>query len=785
MIRHFRSGVIRTLLLTLSAAFLTVPTALAGAEVASLSRTERLQLWSSSMKLVERVKPDATNNSLLPVNETVQSDPRVPTWLKDYRDELANHEKWRDRDFKKYVEQGKAHLEEHEIVEALIVANRALSNATDKDAFLVSDWIKRLTDEAVAKANGFRTEGEWRKAYEIFYNVSALHEDNREFKKSRKNCLTYARLDAVYTEDGKWAERLEDIVPRNATDALDRIDKYYVEKADFQKITASGFEHLLLLCDSKVMRKTFAGLANDELREEFRARLNARLSRIRRAKHFTVNDAKQHLRRGALKINAQTVDLPQALIIYEFMSGALDPLDEFSSMIWPVEYREFDKHTRGDFVGVGISITGGGIRPINVLSPLEGTPAFRAGVRAGDKITHVDGVSLEGVSLTKAVQMITGPIDTIVTLTILRESESHSMDLPLKRAKIEIASVKGVKRHPKDPERWDYLLDPDFGIGYVRITSFQDNTARQLRSAIEQALSEGAKGLILDLRFNPGGLLKSAVEVTRLFQKRGEKVVSTRGLAERPWSPPDADEDGPFTSLPLIVLANQYSASASEIVSGALEDNDRAIVVGERTFGKFSVQKLMELGGSSAHLKLTTARYYLPLGRSLHHEEGATEWGVAPDFAVKVVPKEIARIRIMQQSNDVLEREDEKNDDDVDNVAEADKQADVPDTKAAGTENAKTLTKNDGQKEEITDPAAGDSDTDTADLDADTTASSDDQDADEEELHLEPDPNEVPDIDLQLDTARLLMRLHLLGESTLQLAESKAAAQKRKNVQRP
>ncbi len=783
MIRHFRSCFIRTLLLTLSATLPTTSTAFAGDEVASLSRNERLQLWSSSIKLVEQIKPGVADESSLPVDETVQSDPRVATWLKDYRDELAKHEEWREHDFKTYVEQGKAHLEKHEIVEALIVANRALSNATDKDTFLASDWVKRLTDEAVAKANGFRSEGEWRKAYEIFYNVAALHENNKEYKKARKDCLTYARLDAVYTEDGKWAERLEDIVPRNATDALDRIDKYYVEKADFQKITASGFEHLLLLCDSKVMHKTFSGLADDELREEFRARLKARLSRIRRAKHFTVNDAKQHFRRGALKINAQTVNLPQSLIIYEFMSGALDPLDDFSSMIWPVEFREFDKHTRGDFVGVGISITGGGVRPISVQSPLEGTPAFRAGVRAGDKITHVNGVSLEGVSLTKAVQMITGPIDTEVTLTILRESEGRTMDLHLKRAKIEIASVKGVKRHPDDPERWDYILDRDFGIGYVRITSFQDNTARQLRSAIDEALDEGAKGLILDLRFNPGGLLKSAVEVTRLFQKRDEKVVSTRGLAERPWSPPSADQDGPFTSLPLIVLANQYSASASEIVSGALEDNNRAIVVGERTFGKFSVQKLMELGGSSAHLKLTTARYYLPLGRSLHHEEGATEWGVAPDVAIKLVPKEIARIRIMQQSNDVLLRAGEK---DADELAKAEEdKAETSDTNAAESEDGETLAKTDDKAKQDADTDAENPDADAVELDADTVAEADGEDDEEEELHLADDPNEVPDVDLQLDTASLLMRLHLLGESTLQLAESKDAQRSRNRIQRP
>jgi len=195
------------------------------------------------------------------------------------------------------------------------------------------------------------------------------------------------------------------------------------------------------------------------------------------------------------------------------------------------------------------------------------------------------------------------------------------------------------------------------------------------------------------------------------------------------------------------------------------------------------VQKLMELGGSSAHLKLTTARYYLPLGRSLHHEEGATEWGVALDVAIKLVPKEIARIRIMQQSNDVLLRAGEK---DADELAKAEEdKAETSDTNAAESEDGETLAKTDDKAKQDADTDAENPDADAVELDADTVAEADGEDDEEEELHLADDPNEVPDVDLQLDTASLLMRLHLLGESTLQLAESKDAQRSRNRIQRP
>jgi len=344
--------------------------------------------------------------------------------------------------------------------------------------------------------------------------------------------------------------------------------------------------------------------------------------------------------------------------------------------------------------------------------------------------------------------MITGPIGTEVTLTIFRPSEDRSIEHTLKRALVKIVSVKGITRKPDDPENWDYIIDDVLGVAYVRMGSFQENTVDQLRQAIDEAVADGGRGLILDLRFNPGGLLKSAVEVSQLFLEAGKNVVSTRGLPGREdeWFAPQASSDGPYTNIPMIVLVNEYSASASEIVSGALRDHNRAVVLGERTFGKFSVQKLMRLSrGSETHLKLTTARYYLPSGQSLHHEEGAVEWGVTPAVEVALVPKEIRRVGSIRRNRDVL----------------------VAPGAAKSDEAAAQKPTDDEDKVE---PAAPDEDV-PLDEGADDEAEDEDEDEDDEDkLDLEPDPNELPDVDVQLDTAVLLMRLHLIGETTLRLA---------------
>jgi carboxyl-terminal processing protease len=267
-------------------------------------------------------------------------------------------------------------------------------------------------------------------------------------------------------------------------------------------------------------------------------------------------------------------------------------------------------------------------------------------------ITHINGKRAKGITLTQAVNTITGPPGTTVNLTI-RSTDGTSKDYAIKRETIKVASIKGYHHHPGGG--WDYLIDPDNKIAYVRLTNFTKTTGDELDKAAEELKAAGAKGVILDLRYNPGGLLTAATEVSDKFLKDGV-IVSTHADRETPNSPTvaTAKDDHDELEQPMVVLVNQYSASASEIVSGCLKDHHRALVVGERTFGKGSVQMLFPLENRKAYLKLTTSHYYLPSGRCLHREENSTEWGVDPDVKVEMTPEQMRTAIDARQELDII-----------------------------------------------------------------------------------------------------------------------------------
>jgi len=289
-------------------------------------------------------------------------------------------------------------------------------------------------------------------------------------------------------------------------------------------------------------------------------------------------------------------------------------------------------------------------RDIVVVQPLPDTPASRAGVRPGDVIAKINGKTAKGLTPDGAVKVITGPTGTTVTLT-MRSLNGSVKDYVLRREVIKVASVKGCT--PKPDGDWNYMLDSGERIGYVRLTGFSKSTGEDLGRALEELKSQQARAIILDLRDNPGGLLETAKKVVNEFIDHGV-IVSTH--ADRPTSNPpselDADAQDLLTTVPLLVLVNQYSASASEIVSGALKDWHRGLIVGQRTFGKGSVQMLFPLDSKrDAYLKLTTSHYYLPSGRCIHREENSTTWGVDPDVTIEMTPQQMsdknyARLRL-------------------------------------------------------------------------------------------------------------------------------------------
>jgi carboxyl-terminal processing protease len=311
------------------------------------------------------------------------------------------------------------------------------------------------------------------------------------------------------------------------------------------------------------------------------------------------------------------------------IDGMLNQLDPFTIYVPPARREEFDRMLEGTFKGVGVQLNQLPSGVWEVLTPIDGSPAFRAGVLAGDAIVKVNGESIDNLRLEDVIKKIAGEPGTSVTLTV-RHLTGETVDLTMKREDIAVPTVKGYRRNPNNG--WDYYVAANPKIAYLRITQFTPTTFDNVKTALTELLNDGMKGLILDLRWNPGGQLDQAVQVVDLFLDKGTIVV-TKGR-NRPEVVNTAVETGTLPWFPLIVLVNEGSASAAEIVAGSLMDNKRAAVVGQRTYGKGSVQELIPLDGNSGELKLTVAYYYLPSGRLVHRKKNATDWGVEPQVIV-------------------------------------------------------------------------------------------------------------------------------------------------------
>ncbi|MEN6451356.1 MAG: S41 family peptidase, partial [Thermoguttaceae bacterium] len=321
-------------------------------------------------------------------------------------------------------------------------------------------------------------------------------------------------------------------------------------------------------------------------------------------------------------------------LIEAAIRGVLAKLDPYSNYIGPDDIQRFRAEIESEFGGIGIQIaTDDG--QLRVLSPIYGTPAYRAGLVAGDRIIEIDGRATDSLAVDDAVRMLKGQEGTSVTLTVIHPGKQAKEKVTLKREKIHVETVLGDRRKPDG--QWDYMLDPKLRIGYVRVTAFSRDTAERLRHVLGDLKGQKLRGLILDLRFNPGGLLTAAVDTSGLFISEG-RIVSTEGRNSpaRVWN---AKKGETFEGFPMVILVNRFSASASEIVAACLQDHKRAVIVGERTWGKGSVQNLIGLEEGRSALKLTTASYRRPSGKNIHRFPDAKEtdeWGVTPDAHYKI-----------------------------------------------------------------------------------------------------------------------------------------------------
>ncbi len=330
--------------------------------------------------------------------------------------------------------------------------------------------------------------------------------------------------------------------------------------------------------------------------------------------------------------NQYVDEVPPKDLIYSAIKGTLRGLDPHSSFLDPDSYREMQVETSGSFGGLGIEIT---LKDdiLTVVSPIEGTPAYRAGLQTGDRIFKIDGLATKDMQLVDAVKRMRGKPGTKVTITIVREGWAEPKDFDIVREQIRVHSVR--------------TQDLGGGIAYIKLRQFQEQSPADLTAALEKFAKSGMKALVLDLRNNPGGLLTAAVEVTEEFVEDGKLVVYTEGRVRNQNMRFSAHAKKAYSTLPMVVLVNQGSASASEIVAGALQDWGRAMIVGTQTFGKGSVQTIIPLSDGSG-LRLTTAKYFTPKGRSIHGK------GITPDIVVEV-PKEPAPKERPLPSADTLE----------------------------------------------------------------------------------------------------------------------------------
>ena len=338
----------------------------------------------------------------------------------------------------------------------------------------------------------------------------------------------------------------------------------------------------------------------------------------------------------------ETTDTDQ--LIAGAIKGVVGELDDFSAYLAPRDYKELKNDTKGEFGGLGIRLQKvDGF--ITVMTPMPGTPAFKAGIMPQDRILFVDDKDVTNMKLDEAVTLMRGKVGSKVKLTLSRKEDSGEYkkipDITLKRATI----VPEVVYHRMLPNH----------VGYVYLVDFSGHSTEELKKALADLQKKGMTSLVLDLRFNPGGLLTGAVDIAKLFLPDGEMIVHTKGRKQEYYQEFKTSGTPAYPDIPMAVLINQGSASASEIVSGALQDNQRAFIVGQRSFGKASVQQVMPLSGG-AGLRLTIAKYYTPSGRLIHRnyrdKTKAEEGGIFPDVEVIFDPEKEAKV--FMQYNDII-----------------------------------------------------------------------------------------------------------------------------------
>ncbi len=561
--------------------------------------------------------------------------------------------------------------EPNDVTDVLVVLVRATEYANDqqKAALLADPFVQKVLQVSVDRSVILEAEGKWLDAYTgYFYWLSAIDPNNTGYSDHADELVDKASIAGSFQDSPceTRKERFEGVEKRMFERAMDALSLHYVNSIGYFEMATKAIAR----CDQLAQVLMIAGVQDPNPGgsspspappPEKVTAWSVALAGLRdeietRAQDFDKDEFLDVLDK-VLSLNDATVQLPRQPLIAHFAEAALEVLDPYTVMVWPRQVQDFEKMMMNEFSGIGIEIS----KPrglLTIASLLPDTPAYRAGLDAGDVIEAVDGVPTKDMSLMCAVKKITGPKGTSVVLSVKRPTEEKAEEITITRDRIIVPTIRGWQR--TEAGTWLYMVDEADRIGYVRITSFSGETSGDFETALRELESQGLQGLIMDLRFNTGGLLDSAVNVVDKFVREGLIVRTQPKIGMIP-SYEYAHRRGTHPDYPVVILINSDSASASEIVAGALADpkHERAVLVGDRTHGKGSVQGITHYPGGGAQLKYTMAYYHLPSGqrvksRDAVEKEGGEDWGVGPDVEVKLNSNEQTKMLSAQRDNDVL-----------------------------------------------------------------------------------------------------------------------------------
>lgn len=457
-----------------------------------------------------------------------------------------------------------------------------------------------------------------------------------------------------------YEERYAGITKQMFINAVDVLDSRYVNIIDYRRMAFKGIDRCKLLAEvmSRLDADNEFKMTNAEQAIWLEA-LGKIANEISQSQTETGKDKFVDVFNKVLAINESSragKAIPTALLIAQFAKGSLSALDPYTAIYWPSQAQAFKKAMTRQFSGIGIKFSKQeGLA--KVVTVFLDTPAYKSGIQAGDIIMAVDGIETKDIAFDCLAKRITGPENTKVTLKIKRFNEDTVCDISLSRAKIVVPSVHGWQR--TDTGEWLYMIDDSRKIGYIRISSFCAGTSEDFESALCRLEGDGLKGLVLDLRSNPGGLLSAAVEIADKFIAEGLILRTQPRFGISTYMA--AHKEGTRTVCPVVVLINPLTASASEILAGVLQDPKykRAVVVGQRSYGKGSVQSMSTDCGEGSQLKYTVAYYHLPSGRRVESRDlmetlGRTDWGIMPDVNVELRSAELQEIARVQKINGFL-----------------------------------------------------------------------------------------------------------------------------------